>query len=219
MNMKKQWWKALGVILLGFSIIGGLLVDVPALPILNESIRNLFFHVPMWFGMILILGISTFHSIRFLAKNQNNDDLRAMEASKVGLLFGSLGMLTGMVWAKITWGAWWVGDPRLNGAAITLLIYLAYLVLTSSFEDKGQRARVSAVYAVFAYVMLIVFLIVLPRLTDSLHPGAGGNPGFSNYDLDNTMRIIFYPAVAGWFIIGCWIINLRVRMRIIEDQD
>jgi heme exporter protein C len=65
---------------------------------------------------------------------------------------------------------------------------------------------------------MIVLIFVLPRLTDSLHPGNGGNPGFSNYDLDNKMRLVFYPAVIGWILIGTWIVTIRYRIRLLENS-
>jgi heme exporter protein C len=122
-----------------------------------------------------------------------------------------------MVWAKFTWGAWWTNDPKLNGTAITILIYLAYFVLRNSIDDERKRARVAAVYNIFAFVMMIVFIGILPRMTDSLHPGNGGNPGFNSYDLDNRLRAVFYPAVLGWILVGTWIASLRYRLRVLQS--
>jgi heme exporter protein C len=121
-----------------------------------------------------------------------------------------------MVWAKYTWGAWWVNDPKLNGTLISLLIYTAYYVLRSAIEDDTKRARLSAVYNIFAFVMLIVFVGVLPRMSDSLHPGNGGNPAFGNYDLDSGMKMVFYPAVIGWILLSTWILQIKIRSRKIE---
>jgi heme exporter protein C len=66
--------------------------------------------------------------------------------------------------------------------------------------------------------MMIVFIMVLPRMTDSLHPGNGGNPGFSTYDLDNKMRLVFYPAVLGWILFSAWILNIRVRIKKLNQE-
>jgi heme exporter protein C len=105
--------------------------------------------------------------------------------------------------------------------AIALLIYFAYFILRGVFEDPDKRARISAVYNIFAFVALIPLIYVIPRLTDSLHPGAGGNPAFGSQDLDNTMRLVFYPAIIGWTLIGFWMANLlyrmeRVRLRVLD---
>ncbi len=211
-----SWWKILCILSLFFTVIAGFLFPVPALAILHESIRNLYFHVPMWFGMMIILTVSLWHSIQYLNKNSEASDVLALESANVGMLFGALGLITGMIWAKHTWGAWWVNDPKLNGAAITMLAYMAYFVLRGSLDEPQKRAKVSAVYNIFAYVMMMVFIMVLPRLTDSLHPGNGGNPGFVSYDLDSTMRMVFYPAVLGWTLLAYWITTLLVRMKTIE---
>jgi heme exporter protein C len=211
--MNKYWWKTLSAILILYAVVGGFFIAVPALPILHETIRNLYFHVTMWFAMIIILFVSLVYSIKFLANSNMQNDVIANEAANVGLFFGILGITTGMLWAQFTWGSWWVNDAKLNGAAISLLIYLAYFVLRGSLDDEEKKARISAVYNIFAYVMFLVFIMMLPRMTDSLHPGNGGNPGFGNYDLDNKMRMVFYPAIIGWTLLGVWIMSIRIRLK------
>ncbi|MFI5219451.1 MAG: cytochrome c biogenesis protein CcsA [Bacteroidia bacterium] len=214
----KHWWKILAVLLLYYTIFAGLLFDVPRLAILNETIRNLYFHVTMWFGMMILLTVSVVNSIKYLSKFNLRNDLISSEAAKVGMLFGLIGLVTGMLWAKFTWGAFWVSDVKLNGAAATLLVYSAYFLLRNSVEEEHKRAKLSSVYSIFSFSMMIVFVMVLPRLTDSLHPGNGGNPGFGNYDLDGSMRWVFYPAVAGWTLLGVWILQLRTRLKTIEEK-
>lgn len=209
--MKKHWWKALGVLLVLYTIVFGFTGEVPRLPILNETIRNLYFHVTMWFSMVILMTSSLVYSIKYLRNGDLHADLKGKELAITGFFFASLGLLTGAVWAKFTWGTWWTNDPKLNGTAVTMLIYLAYFVLRGSVDDPQKRGRLSAVYNIFAYVMMIVFIGILPRLTDSLHPGNGGNPGFGGYDLDGTMRIVFYPAIIGWTLIGLWITSLKIR--------
>jgi len=214
----RNWWKALTVILLIYLVIGGFLIDVPRQVILYESIRNLYFHVPMWFSMIFLFLLSVIYSVKNLSNGNLQDDHKAVELVNVGIIFGILGTLTGSLWAKFTWGAWWTNDVKLNGSAITMLVYFAYLILRGSLEEEEKRARISAVYNIFAFVLLIVFIGILPRMTDSLHPGNGGNPGFNNYDLDDNMKLVFYPAVIGWILLGLWIYSLRIRMRNIQNK-
>ncbi len=217
--MKQIWWKVLCVILLLYSVIGGLLIDAPRLAILNETIRNLFFHVPMWFGMTILFTASMVFSIKYLRTNKPLDDTIASEFAFSGILFGILGLFTGMTWARFTWGDWWVNDPQLNSAAIAMLIYLAYIVLRSSLEDEQQKARISAIYNIFAFAAMVPIIYVLPRMADnSLHPGKAGNPGFNIYDIDNNLRLIFYPAVIGWTLLGVWLTSLRVRIQKIQSK-
>lgn len=139
-----NWWKILGAVLVLYALVWGLLTPVPNLAILEQSIRNLFYHVPMWFGMILLLLGSMVHAIKYLSNGKVAHDVVSSQLAMVGVLFGVMGILTGMVWAKNTWGAYWTTDPKLNSAAIGMLMYFAYLVLRSSIEDEEKRARVSA---------------------------------------------------------------------------
>ena len=216
--MIKHWWKVLCALLLSYTLVAGFLGEVPALPILNESIRNLYFHVTMWFSMMILFLISLVYSIRNLGNPTFQNDTIALESAKIGMLFGVLGLLTGMVWAKFTWGDYWSGDPKQNASAIGLLMYFAYLILRNSLTDVHQRARIGAVYNIFAFAAFIPLIFVLPRLTDSLHPGNGGNPGFNAYDLDSKLRMVFYPAIIAWTLLGTWIITVRVRLRRIERK-
>src|SRR5688572_20810252 len=216
--MEKHWWKILSAILLFYTVIAGFLGDVPTMAILNESIRNLYFHVTMWFAMMILMIVSLVYSIKYLGSFELKSDVIAEESARVAMLFGVLGLLTGMVWAKYTWGAWWVNDVQLNGAAGTMLVYTAYFLLRNSMDDEQKKARISAVYSIFAFAMMIVFIIILPRMTDSLNPGKGGNPGFSSYDLDHRLRLVFYPAVIGWTLLGVWIMSLRIRLRNIHKN-
>jgi heme exporter protein C len=216
--IKLFWWKLITIALLFYVLIAGLLSEVPRLHILNETIRALYFHVPMWFGMIILLMVSMIYGIRYLSSGNMKDDFSSLEFANTGILLGFLGIFTGMIWANFTWGSPWSSDPKQNAAAVGLLIYLAYKVLRNSIPDEQRRGRVSAVYNIFAFATLIPLLFILPRMTDSLHPGSGGNPGFNAYDLDSRMRIVFYPAVIGWTLFGVWITTLRIRYKILKNK-
>lgn len=194
-------------------------LQFPFLNILEETIRNLYFHVPMWFGMMLILLASVWNSIKVLRRPQERVyEYRASSYASLGVLFGVLGVLTGAIWAKNTWGSYWSWDVKQNTSAIALLIYLAYFVLRGSFDDADKKAKISAVYNIFAFSTLIPLLYVLPRLSDSLHPGMGGNPAFSSYDLDSSMRLVFYPSILAWTLLGFWIAHIYMRYQALREQ-
>lgn len=222
--MKNYWWKILCVILLMYSFTAGFLSPVPRLAILNETIRNLYFHVPMWFGMTFLLILSFSYSIAYLSSNKIHHDFIAVESANMGLTYGVLGILTGMLWAKNTWGTYWTPDPKLNAAAVGLLIYLAYFVLRNSMRDEQQKAKVSAIFNILAFPTFLALIYIMPRLANSLHPGAGanteggGNPGFNQYDRDRQMNLIFYSANVGFILLGVWMTSLRVRLKNVEQQ-
>ena len=211
-----KWIKIICVFLLVYVTIAGFLFDVPALPILNEAIRVLFFHVPMWFTMIFLLFISAINSYYYISKGRINYDIKSNEYANVGIFFGILGIISGMLWAKFTWGTYWTNDPKLNGSALGLLIYFSYFVLRGSVKDELKKAKISSVYNIFAFAMLIPLIFILPRMTDSLHPGNGGNPGFNVYDMNSQLRVIFYPSVIGFILLGIWITNIRVRIKFLN---
>ncbi len=190
--------------------------------ILAETIRNTYYHVPLWFAMMLLFTASAVLSVMYLRGFSTKRDQQAVALTEAGVLFGILGLATGAIWAKHTWGAYWSFDVKQNMSAVAMLIYLAYFVLRQSFDDEEKRARIAAVYNIFAYATLIPLLFIIPRMVDSLHPGSGGNPALGSNDLDNTMRMVFYPAIIGWTLFGVWLAQvrfrfLRVRERFLEN--
>ena len=218
--LRQAWWKVVSVVLLTYTIIAGFLGGVPELPILNETIRNLYFHVAMWFGMMIFFIVSLVYSIKYLRSSKMQHDLYAVEFANTGILFGCLGLITGAVWANFTWGAPWNNDPKQLGAAIAILIYFAYIVLRNSITDLDKRARIGAVYNIFAFAMLFPTIWILPRMAESLHPGGMGNPAMNTNDIDSRMRIVFWlGAVPGWALLGVWITSLRLRYKLLEEKQ
>jgi heme exporter protein C len=219
-NVRRYRWVRNGVVAwLTAVLLGAFLLDIPRINILEHTARNLYFHVPMWFAMMAAFFVAAFHAAGFLRSGRLARDVRAFEAARVGTAFGVVGLVTGMVWARFTWyqsaGVWWSFDPKQTMAAMQLLIYGAYFVLRSAVDDPEKRGRVSAVYLLFAAVTTPFLLYVLPRQMESLHPGAEGNPAFSEIT-HPVMRLVFYPAVIG-FIGLFWVLyTQRVRAAALE---
>ncbi|MEL6357963.1 MAG: cytochrome c biogenesis protein CcsA, partial [Bacteroidota bacterium] len=193
------------------------------------------FHVSLWLAMMFIFIAAVVYAVKYLRAQNNSVQGRVVEIDQlgvssleradywsqsltaVGMLFGILGLVTGSLWARYTWGSWWNWDIKQFTSLIALLIYAGYFVLRSAFPDPDSRARISAVYNVFAFAALIPLIYVLPRMSgSSLHPGNGGNPALGGEDLDNTMRMVFYPAVIGWTLFGGWLASLLYRSRLVE---
>lgn len=221
-QLHKKWWKITGVVLLFYTFIAGLLTTIPDIPLLHETVRNLFFHVPCWFSMLLLMLVSLVYSVKYLRTGKMIYDVVAINLLRVAMVFGVLGYITGMLWGNYIWGnlvSWITNDTKILGAAIGLLIYFAYFVLRGSIDDEEKRARVSAVYSIFAFILLNVAINVVPRLTDSLHPGSGGNANFTVYEMDNHLRMVFYPAVLGYTLLGLWISSLMIRMSLLHYKN
>ncbi len=210
--------------------------------ILYETIRNLYFHVPMWFCLLFLFIASVWNSLLFLfqpnieSSLQNKPtgiyrwllerwrqplaelDRKAAVYAEAGLLFGILGLVTGMLWANYTWGQPWSNDIKQLMTAVALLVYVAYFILRGSFDEPEKGARLAAVYNIFAFASLVPLLYIVPRMFASLHPGATGNPALGSQDLDNTMRAVFYPAIIGWTLLAFWIAELRIRYQRLADK-
>ena len=154
--MNKWWWKIVCIVLLLYTLTAGFGLlwknDIPRLSFLQETIRNLYFHVCMWFAMMILFTISVVHAVRFLRTNDLKYDIRSREYAGVGILFGLLGYATGIIWLSYTWvdpnrpayesfGAI-AKEPKLIGAAIALLIYLptscCAIPFTTSTKEPGS---------------------------------------------------------------------------------
>jgi heme exporter protein C len=226
--MYRSWWKIGSVLLLLYTFIMGLLGDVPHKIALGETIRNLYFHVCMWFCMMILFTISVIQSIKYLRTLNLKHDIAARNYAVVGIVFGVLGYATGAIWMTYTWAdpnnpafqsfAALAREPKLIGAAIALLIYFAYMILRDSISDMDKRARISSVYNIFAFAMLFPSIWILPRMMDSLHPGREGNPALNTSDIDASMRVVFYPAVLGWTLLGVWIASLKIRLHYLKEK-
>ncbi len=218
-SVKKYWWKVLCVILLVYILVGGILFPVPVIPKLNESARNLFFHVPMWYVMIICFLVSAVYALKFLRSNQLGHDTRSHEFVRVGIGFGILGMLTGMEWASVAWGSPWSNDPKQVGAALCLLVYFAYMVLRNSVKDPAKQARLSAVYNVFAFALLVPLLFIIPAHFKSLHPGTDSKPFEALYTQAAAFRKVSVPAMLAWILLGVWIADLRIRFLKLSEPE
>lgn len=185
----------------------------PYRSILNETIRNTFFHVALWMAMFVLYLLGLYHAIQYLRTGKKEHDWWSVAYNKSGILYGILGLITGSLWARFTWGGWWTNDVKLNMAALSMFLYFGYLLLRNSFNDVEARARISASFSIFAFVALIPLVFVIPRLTDSLHPGNGGNPALGGEDLDHTLRLFFYPSILALVLLGCWMAQLKFRMQ------
>ena len=125
MPIKNNWWKILGALLLIYVSVMGLVGQVPRQPILNETIRNVYFHVPLWFAMMTLMTISMLRSLQYLRKGAVRSDIEAVSFAHVAFFLGVLGFLTGGLWGYYTWGNPFPMDPKLIAVEIGMLIYAA----------------------------------------------------------------------------------------------
>lgn len=214
--MKLKLWKYIVAVWMTAVITVGFLIPIPDIPVLKESARNLFLHVPMWFTMSVCFAAGLYYSIRYLNDQDMVFDRKAETATQIGLIFGICGLLTGSIWARFTWGTWWTfAEPRMNLSALGMLIYVAYFVLRTAFNNPEKRAKIAAVFNVFAATTIPFLLYIIPRQLPSLHPGADGNPAFSEITAPE-LRYIFYPAVVGFIALAVWLSDILNRYKTVK---
>jgi heme exporter protein C len=185
---------------------------------LGQSSRILFFHVPMaWVAFVAFLAAGVW-SVRFLAGSRSpRHDQAAAAAVELGLLFGVLATVTGAIWARVMWGAYWNWDPRQTSILIALLFYAAYLALRGAVADTSTRARLSAAYAALGLVVAPFLFFVLPRLGFTLHPEPVVNTT-GKLAMESRMLQILLASVTGFTVLFFWMHSLRCRVLAAEER-
>ncbi len=190
----------------------------PAQGFLGETGRILYFHVPnAWASFVAFLAAGVW-SLRFLFGGRRPAHDRAAHAAvEIGLLFCLLATLSGAIWARVQWGAFWNWDPRQTSITLALLFYGAYLALRGSIEDGDTRARLAAAYAVLGLVVAPFLFFVLPRLAAfTLHPEPVVNEG-GQIQMARPMLIVLLGGAGGFTALFFWLHNLRCRVAALTE--
>jgi heme exporter protein C len=220
--MKKQAFQ-IGLYLWFAGVIVFAIASPNKVGMLAETTKNIYFHVPMAITAVVAFFTSVWFSVKYLNTRNLENDMNAEVASGLGFLFNLLAMITGAVWAKVTWGAFWHWDPRQTTIFLVFLMYSAYFALRSAVDSAEKRAVLSSVYSIFSFPALIFLYFVLPRLVPGLHPGspeggeAGINPAVSS-TTDPMIRAVLYCSMLGFIALFFWLHNLRVRQMKLSEK-
>ncbi len=186
---------------------------------IGQSSRILFFHVPMaWTSFVAYFAAAVWSAGYLWGGRQARHDRAAAAAVECGVLFGVLATITGSLWARIEWGAFWNWDPRQTSIVVVLLFYGAYLALRSAMADREVRARISSVYALIALVVTPFFYFIVPRITESLHPEPVINAE-RKLDVDPRMFYVLIGSSLAYMALFFWIHNLRSRAQALADAQ
>ena len=135
------------------------------------SQRIFYFHVPIALTAYACFGWGAWKALRVLWKSDERADLESYVAVHQGVIFGALTLLTGSIWARISWGVWWAwGDDQLVLFLILFLFYCAYFMLRFSLEPGPARANMCAVYALFGVVLIPISFLAIRLSRDLIHP-------------------------------------------------
>jgi heme exporter protein C len=204
-------WPWLLWLWIAVSIVGAFLYAPLAKDFIGQSSRILFFHVPMAWGSFVAFMTAGVWSAIYLWRREPDADRAAAAAVEIGLVFCVLATVTGAMWARVMWGAWWNWDPRQTSIAVVLVFYAAYLVLRGAVEDPDARARLGAVYAVLGLVVAPFFFFVLPRMTYTLHPEAVINTR-GKVEVEARMLQVLLASALGFTAFFFWLHRLRWRL-------
>lgn len=192
-----------------------ILYPIPYIPALGDRARVLYFHVPTAWVTVLAFLMSMIYSIQYIRHKDILYDYKASASAGLGLLFCILATITGAVWAKFNWGAFWNWDPRQTSIFLLLLIYGAYFALRSAVESEETRAKLASVYAILSFITVPFFIFILPRIVESLHPDPIINSR-GKINMDTGMLLIFLSSLAGFTALFYWMLNLKIRLAKIE---
>ncbi len=135
------------------------------------SQRIFYFHVPIALTAYACFGWGAFKGLLLLWRRDERYDLESYVAIHQGTIFGSLTLLTGSIWAKASWGHWWLwSENQLVLFLVLFLFYSAYFMLRFSIEEGPRRANISAVYALFGVVLIPVSFLAIRLAENIIHP-------------------------------------------------
>ena len=179
--------------------------------------RIIFFHVPAAIAFAIGAFVALVASILFLVrKNFRMDDLAA-SAVEVGLVFGAVNLITGMIWGRIIWGIWWAWDARLTSMLVSWLMYAGYLMLRQAIDEPTQRARSSAVLAILTFPGVIITYKAIDWWRTQ-HPGPVLSFRTGGGSMDPAMEAVLYLNFLAVALVAGILIVIRMRQESIQRE-
>jgi len=176
--------------------------------------RIFYFHVPSAWAAFLAFAVVFVASIQWLRTKQPRWDAMAVSAAEVGIVFCSIALVTGSIWAKPIWGTWWDWDPRLTTTLILWLIYVSYLMLRTSVENPARRASLSAVVGIVGFIDVpVVFMSI--RWWRTIHPVLLSASGF---DMAPSMVATLMVCLVAFTLLFVHLLRLRISLELQREE-
>lgn len=195
---------------------------VPPAEGLGELVRIAFFHIPVAWVSVLSFLLSAIWALQYLRTRSPEYDWRSSIAVSLGFVFCLLATVSGAIFAKLTWGAYWNWDPRQTSIFVLLVIYGAYLTLRAAIEEEELKARIAAVYSLFSFITVPFLVFVIPRYYFSLHPAPVINSA-AQIDMDPTMLYVLGAALiactAIFWQVFSWQIDAKRRQELVMTRQ
>lgn len=168
----------------------------------------MYFHVPMAIAMEAAFIVAAFQGFRWLRTRKVEHDAKSFAFAEVGAWLGVIATITGALWAKLNWGAYWSWDPQQIGIVAVLLTYAALFALRGAVDDEEKRRDLWAVYAIVGAVSAIFWTFIFRRLMPSLHPTD------TLAQSDPMYKIALWFNVAGYVMVMAKIAGIRAQLEL-----
>jgi heme exporter protein C len=198
--------------------MGAIFLYVPTEKTEGAVQRIMYFHVPSAWIAFFAFFVVFLCSILYLWKKDREWDIYAHASAEIGIVFCSLVLITGPLWAKPIWGVWWVWDARLTSTLVLWLIYVAYLMLRAQSEPGSTRAKYAAVLGIVGFldIPLIHFSVLWWR---SFHPLPKiVNPEGFGTGMDTSMLATLMISLGAFTLLYFLLMSLRVRLERMKDE-
>jgi heme exporter protein C len=191
------------------------LAVAPTEQTMGDVQRIFYYHVPSGWVAFLCFFINFVASAAYLAKRSAVMDAWAAASAEVGVVFCTVLLITGPLWARPVWGIWWTWDARLTTTLVLWLIYVSYLVLRR-FAAGGQTQVLAAAFAIFGFIDVpIVYMSIRWFRTQHPSPVMGGG---ANSGLDPAMKQVFFLNLALFTVMGIVFLVLRYKLQMREHE-
>ncbi|MDY0387283.1 MAG: cytochrome c biogenesis protein [Methanolobus sp.] len=188
--------------------------------LLDSSFKIFYFHLPIAMVAYLSFTVVFIASVMQLKENSRKWDILAHCAAEVGVVFAFLVLATGSIWAKATWGWYWVWEPRLTTSLALFLVYLAYLMLRQALEEPEKRARLAAVFGIVGFLSVPLSFFSI-RLWRSAHPlmFGGSSYGGSGGGLEGTsLRLTLMVNMLAFALLFASMLIYRVNNEALKEE-
>ena len=201
-----------------FTAIAAIFIFVPTEKTEGPIQRIMYLHIPSAWLAFFAFFIVFISSILFLWKKEREWDIYAHASAEIGVVFCSLVLITGPIWAKPIWGTWWVWDARLTSTLILWLIYVAYLMLRSQTETGSMRARYAAVLGIVGFLNIpFIHFSVLWWRTFHPQPKVISAEGLGK-GMDTSMLATLGISLCAFTLLYFLLMGQRIRLERLKDE-
>ena len=203
----------------GILLIAGLMLAFWYAPVdassMGFSQKIFYYHAPIAETALVAFGVAFVAAVLYLRSGDLKWDRLGFVSVRLGLLFSILVMLTGMIWGKAAWGAWWAWEPRLTTFLLVCFLYAAYWVLRSVVDEEQRRATYAAVFAIIAFIDVPITFFATRFLPEGLHPvvigpGGGGMAG--------SMLLSFFISMIGMTLLLVALMRRDLAIENLKDR-